>query len=100
MDDALCLGALHTISVHMGHHIVAHQTLPLLCHIVINVIGMLLQLVDLLIGNGQSQLLLRLRKGDPELSPGAEFLVRRKDILHLPAGIALRKRAYVSVIHE
>ena len=76
MDDALRLRALYAVGVHMAHHIVAHLLLPGLRHVIVDVVRVLLQLRDLLVRDGESQLLLRLRQRDPQPSPGAEFLVR------------------------
>ena len=39
MDNALCLRALLTVSINVGHHIVAHQTLTLLCHLVVDILS-------------------------------------------------------------
>ena len=97
MDDALRLRALAAVSVDVGHHVMAHFLLPGLRHIIIDIVLMAFQLVNLLLGDGQSQLLLCLSQSNPQLSPGPEFFVRREDILHLPAGVTLRKRAYISV---
>ena len=44
-------------------------------------------LVDLLLRNGKPQLHLRFCQCNPERAPGAEFFVRRKNILHFAAGI-------------
>ena len=89
MDNGLRLGALEAVGVHMGHHIVAHHLFPLSCHIIVDIILMFPHLLNLLIGDVKTQLLLRLCQGDPESSPGAELLVLRKNVLHLPAGIPL-----------
>jgi len=76
MDDSPGLRALYTVSVNMGHHIVPHFFLPLLCHIVIDLVLMGLQLIDLFLRNRQSQFHLCLSESDPEFSPCTEFLVR------------------------
>jgi hypothetical protein len=56
----------------------AHQLLSLLRDFVVDVVGMSLELVDLLLRNRQTELLFRLGKRDPESSPGAELLVGEK----------------------
>ena len=89
MDDALCLRTLAAVCVYVGHDVVAYLFLTGLCHVVVDVVLMGLQFVDLLLGDGQSQLLLGFSQGDPQLSPGAEFLIRGKDVLHLLACVAL-----------
>ena len=42
MDDALCLRALLSIGIYVGHDIMAHQTLALLCYFIVDVLRMLL----------------------------------------------------------
>ena len=51
MDDALGPRTLLPVSVDMGHDVVAHQLLPLLCHIVVNVVRKSLQLINLFLCN-------------------------------------------------
>ena len=41
MDNSLGFWALYAISIHMGHHIMTHLTLPLLCDLVIDILRML-----------------------------------------------------------
>ena len=93
VDDTLGLRALQTIGVDVAHDIVTHDLLPRLRVRIIHIVRMGLQLIDLLLGDIEPQLLLGLREGDPELSPGAEFLFLRKEVLHLLARIPLGKRA-------
>ena len=76
MNDPLRLRALNAVSMYMGHHIVADQLLLSLCHLIINVILVGFQFVDLLLGDRQSQFLLRLRQRDPQPPPGPKLLVR------------------------
>ena len=97
MDDSLCLGTLDPVCIHVAHHIMAHFLFTGLCHIIINIVRMGLQLLNLFVRNAQAQLLLSLSQGNPQASPGLKLHVRRKNILHLAAGIALGKRAYISV---
>ena len=97
VDNGLGVGTLLAIGVDVAHHVVAHQLLPGFRHVVVDVVGMGLQLVDLLLGDRKAQLPLRLGQGDPELPPGAEFMVLREQILHLTAGIAGGERGDVPV---
>ena len=87
MDDALCFRALYTVCIYMRHNIMAYLTFSLSGNLIINIFCMSFQLIDLLLCNVKTKLLLCLCKCDPELSPGTEFHVRRKDILHFFAGI-------------
>ena len=99
MDDSFCCRALYAVRIHMGHNIVAHQFLTLFSNIKIDFILMCFQFIDLLLRDRKAKLLLRLCQRNPESSPGAEFLVRGENILHLLTCIALGKRAYISVVH-
>ena len=51
MDDSLRLRALHSVCIYMGHDIVAHHLLPLLRHLIVDIVRMGLQLIDLLLGD-------------------------------------------------
>ena len=42
MDDPLCLRALESVSVYMGHHIVADKLLSRLCLLEVDILGMCL----------------------------------------------------------
>ena len=88
MNNPFSLGTLLPIGINMRHHIMAHFLLPRFRHIIINIILMRLQLINLLLGNIQPQLLLRLRQSNPEPPPGPKLLVRRKNVLHLLTRIA------------
>ena len=89
MDDSFCFRTLYTICINMGHNIMANFLLAGFCHIIINIFCMGFQFIDLLLCDRKSQLLLGLCQCDPQLSPGAEFHVLRKNVLHLLAGITL-----------
>ena len=97
VDDARSLGALLAIGVHMAHHIVADHLFPLLGHFVVDVVGVLLQLCNLLICNGQPQLLLRLSQSNPKLPPGAELHVRGKKVFHFLVRVAGGQGGFVHV---
>ena len=87
MNDRFCLRTLYTKSIYMRHNVVAYHFLTFFGHIIIDIVHVSFHLIDLLLGNIQSQLFLCLCKGDPESSPGTEFHIRRKNILHLLTGI-------------
>ena len=40
MDDSLCLRALHTVSVYMGHYIVADHLFPFFRHLIVDILRM------------------------------------------------------------
>ncbi len=76
MNNALRLRTLLSVSIHMAHHVMTDLFLPLLCHIVVDIVRVRFQFVYLLLGNIQPKLFFRLCKGDPQLSPGPELFVR------------------------
>ncbi len=75
VNDALCVRALHAVGVDMAHHIMAHQLFALGGDLVVDVVGVRLQLVDLRLRDGETEFHFRFGKGDPELAPGPEFFV-------------------------
>ena len=75
VDNTLCVRALNTVSVNVGHNVVADELFSLLSDFVVDVVGVSFELVDLSLCYGQTQLHFRLGKSDPESAPGAEFLV-------------------------
>ena len=98
VDDPRRLGALLPIGIDVAHHIVTHQTLPLLGHGVIDVVLMRFQLCDLLLCDLQPQLPLRLGQRDPQPPPGAEFKILRENMLHLSTGIPGGQRRNIGVM--
>ena len=73
MNDARRLGTLKPVSVNMAHDIMADHLLSGLGVSVVYILRVLLKLGYLLVCNGQSQLLFRLRKSYPQLSPCPEL---------------------------
>ena len=90
MDDSFCLRTLlhHTHKRGTLHHDEPYF-LAVFCHIIIDVLCMGLQLIDLLLGDGQSQLFLSLCQCNPQFSPGLEFHILGENVLHLLTGITL-----------
>ena len=97
MDDARRLGALLAVGIDVAHHVVADHLFPLLGHLVVDVLGVGFQLVDLLLGDGQAQLHLRLRQGDPKLPPGAELHVRGEQVFHFLVRIPGGQGGFVNI---
>ena len=89
MNNSLCLRTLYAVSIYMRHDIMTDDLLPLLCHLIVDIILMCLQLCDLFIRDVQPELLLCLRQCDPKLSPCPELHIRRKNILHFLTCIPL-----------
>ena len=99
VDDGHSFGARLAIGVDVCHHVVAELLFIRRGFVVVNVGEVGLQLVHLLLGHRQSQLHLGPGQGDPQAAPGGKFLVGRKDILHLVAGVAGGQRALITVVH-
>jgi hypothetical protein len=78
MDDRFRLRALDAVGVNVRHHVVADDLFPRLGDLVVDIVLMRFHFGDLLIRDGQAELLLRFRQRNPEAAPGAEFPVRRK----------------------
>jgi hypothetical protein len=101
VNDTSRLRRNKTVSVDVSHDIVA-STLLLKSSsrkfIVLDAL-VLLQLSNSLLGDVKTELALRLGKVDPELSPGAEAVARREDVLHLLRGVPRveRAEAWVSI---
>ena len=87
MDDACSLRSDLAEGVNMCHNVMAHFLLALLRHFIINVVDVGFHLVDLLLCNRQTKLLLSLRERNPKTAPGGELHIRREDIQHLRAGV-------------
>ena len=97
MDDGHGLRTQLAVGVDMGHHIVTQLLLPLGCSGVVDVLNMGLQLIYLLLGDGQSQFHLCPGQSHPQAAPGGELFVRGENILHLVAGVAGGQGAFIAV---
>ena len=92
VDDGFRRRRLETIRVDVRHHIVTDLALTLFGVLVVDVLSVRFQLGNLLIGDRQPELLLRLGQSNPEPSPGSEFEIGREKVRHLSGGIPLRQR--------
>ena len=97
MDDSFCIWTLAAIGVHMAHHIVTNQLLTLTGDFIVNLVLVGFQLCNLLVGDVDAQCFFCLGKGNPKLSPGFEFVVLRKYILHLLACVAGREGTFIRI---
>ena len=88
VNNAAGRGTAIAICMHMGHHIMAQLFLISGGGGVVNILRVRFQLRQLFVSNRQAQLLLGFRQHNPQLAPGAEFVVRREDELHFLAGVA------------
>ena len=87
MDDALGVGALQAIGVHMAHHVVAAFLFPADGILIVDVVLVGFQLGNLLVGDVQAIGFFGLGQSNPQPAPGAELVVLREDVLHLGGGI-------------
>ena len=88
VDDRHRLRTAFTVGVHMRHDVMADNVLMRGSGLVVDIRNMRLHLVDLFVGDGEPEFLFAFRKGDPELAPGREFAVIRKNGLHFLSRVA------------
>lgn len=89
MDDTGGLRRHKAVSVNVSHDIVTPALLLKSsgCELVVLDAHVLLQLVDGLLRDIEAELALRFGQVEPELSPGAETVARREEVLHLLGGV-------------
>ena len=97
VNDPFGFRALQSVSVYVGHDVVANDLLAFFGFVVVDIIGSGLQFCDLLVSDGKAQLLFRFCQCDPEFSPGPEFHFRGKEVFHLFARIPFRKGTCVAL---
>ncbi len=101
VDDAPGARTHVPVGVDVGHHVVAHPLLVPPGVFIVDILDVGLQLVHLFPRHRQAQLHLALRQRHPQLPPGGEFLVGRKDVLHLRRGIpAVQGRFVGRFVHK
>ena len=100
VDDASRLRALLAVGVDMAHHVVADYALARFGDLIVDVVGMRLELVDLLLRDRQAELHLAFRQRDPQAAPRFELHIRREKVFHLLVGIAGGKWGFVGVSHS
>ena len=86
------------VGVHMRHHIVAHLVLALFGDLVVDVGDVRGELVDLLLRDGQAQLVLGAGKRHPQSAPRLEAHIGGKEVQHVFGRIAGRKRGLVNIL--
>ena len=74
--------------MNVRHHVMSQLLLLRLGKLVVDVVDVGLHLIDLLVSDVQTQLLLGSRQSNPQLPPGGELHIRRPDIAHLLRGIS------------
>ena len=97
MDDALGGGGRQTISVDVGHHVVADLFFPPAHGLVVDVGDVGLQLIHLLLRDGKAQLMLGAGQRDPQTPPGLIARIGGEETEHIIGGIAGRKGGFVTI---
>ena len=97
VDDAFRGWRLETVGVDVRHHVVPDLALAALGVVVVDVVGVRLQLGDLRVGDRQPELLLRLGERNPELPPRPELEVGGEEVRHLLRGVPLGERVLCGV---
>ena len=73
VDNSLCLRALNAVSIDMGHNVVSDELFSLGRNVIVDILGMSLQLINLLLSYIQSKLHFALCKCDPQSAPCFEL---------------------------
>ena len=80
-----CLWTLYAVRVYVGHNVVPYLFFAGLCDVKIDIVDMRLHFGKLLVGYIKAEFLFALGKHAPQLSPGSEFILLGKNVLHLVA---------------
>ena len=96
MNNAGSLGGNLTESIDMTHNVMTDFLLTCTSDLVVDVVLVGLHLIDLLLGDVETQSLLCLSQRDPQTTPGGELHVGRKDIQHLLGSITCRERTFIN----
>ena len=99
VDDGLCLGAALAEGQHVRHNVVPYLVLMRGSSGIVNVVNMRAHLIELLVADIESQLLLTLGEREPQPAPSGELVVVRKLALHLLVGIAAAEGVFVKFVH-
>ena len=92
VDYRLCVRALHSVGVNMGHDIVTDFFFAGGGDIIVYVVLVCLEFGYLLVRYVESE-------SYPEPAPCSEFEVRREDIFHSVARVAGVERGFIGVFH-
>ena len=99
MDDARGLRAGIAERTDVRHHVVAQAVLIFGGTVKIDIVEMRAHFLQLLIRNGQPQLLLTLGEREPETAERGKLPLRGEEVLHLLGGIARAQGIFVNVFH-
>ena len=84
----------------MGHHVVPDLVLMRRGGGIVDVVNVLAHLLNLLVADGDAQLLLRFRQRDPQFAPGGKLVVIGKQTLHLVVGVSAAQGILVKLVHS
>ena len=94
----LAFGHCTSVSVYVGHDVVANDLLAFFGFVVVDIIGVRPSVRAICSSvMGRPKLLFRFCQCDPEFSPGPEFHFRGKEVFHLFARIPFRKGTCVAL---
>ena len=79
----------------VAHHVVPQFFFQFSDPVKVDILKVLTQFSDLLIGDGQSQSLFIFGEGEPETAPGGVFVLGGPDTAHLFSGVTPGKRIVV-----
>ena len=96
MDDGLGALGLLAECLDVRHHVVADVAFEGARVLVVDVVGVLFHLGDLLVGDGEAELFFRLGEGDPKFAPEAELFVVRKVFCHFAARVTAEQGVLVN----
>ena len=98
VDNAGGRGRGLAVGVHVRHHVMAHLVLALFRDVVVDIGDVRGKLIDLLLRNGQAQLMLGTRQRHPQPAPGLKAHIGGKEVQHIFGCIAGRKRGLVNIL--
>ena len=99
VQNGLCLRAARAVGQHVGHDVVPHLVLARRGVVIVDVGDVRAQLLNLLIRDRQTELLLALRQRDPESAPGGKLVVVGVNVLHCAPCVAGAQGIDVAVVH-
>lgn len=99
VDDALCLRALHAVSVNVAHHVVTAALFFSFGNVKVDVGSVSLQFVHLFLSDGEAKFHFGFGQENPQLAPSLELVLRAEDETHFLRSITLNQRAFELITH-
>ena len=88
------------VGFDMSHNVVSYLGLVLFSLIVVDIVNVVLQFFNLLVGDVDSEFFFTFGKRHPQLSPGRELSVGGKNLLHFITRVSGTQRVFVNVSHK